>query len=417
MVTLNVPPETEFNGLAGLLETQSEHFDDLRTYANGVIDNTGGMEEPGSVLSLICDGVRLLHAAAIMKVNVCYFGMSESEDKVRQARREYASTDEDSATDLAATIFTQYEGRPETRWQVPQRFPEITDDVPNLPLHTYHDQATPTLTEPAAADAGLGVNVDEVKGKVGQVEQMWKTITGESLLERLIKPITGNLGRLNYLSQGYQTVSYATYDIAGNLRSGTLVMAPKWDGPAGKAFEFYMFKWHMGIGGLGDVFQIVSTGFADLFHAAWGAIKEILDLINRLIDQFLKRLFDKYGGRNPLDPRVCTPENPDGTVDATELRETLLIISRAMKLIRQIEAKINELREAFENFKAKLAGWRDQLTQATDTARQIAADPVGWTMKTLDEKTAYHRKVVIERNQGPGWNPELGAWRVGLLPR
>lgn len=390
MTQVQAPPEAEFDALAGLFDKQRGHLADMAGYAHATCGNTDGL---ANALSFLQQPVSDLAAFMNGRLTHCQDGIADTARKVRDAGARYADADVQADTRIRASFPAALPG-----------FPEIPAG-PSVGSYTDIDIDLPA---PDDAEDILKANLDHVMSALGTVEHVWRWVTGgDSLIERLVTPIMGNYGRLKYLQQAYDKLGEAGYTVAGNLRRGTYKMAPQWNGDAATEFEYWMFRWHMGIGGLGDLAKVASTVFHDGYLTITVLVQAVLDAIGMFINHEIKRLLEAVAGSAVIEAVGGGPEDPVADVvaigwDAWKIYQA---VSYAITAINEIVKLIEKLIEGIKKLSK-------DINDLIDLLRQGGADPAGTARTMLDH--GLNRGLEIEKDQF--WNPKLGATRIALLP-
>jgi len=147
------------------------------------------------------------------KYTQCQSGMTSVSSKIAQSRDTYAHGDATAEQNL------------KNAYPVP--IPGFSV-LPNLPKLGTFDDTPITLKEPDSAGDDTAKNIQLqlklasgklIGGELKGAETLFKFVTGQSLVELLLKPIVGEYGRLKYLSESYGQLSDASYVVAGTLRS------------------------------------------------------------------------------------------------------------------------------------------------------------------------------------------------------
>ncbi len=396
MTLVEVPPRAEFDGLAGLLDVQRDHLARLAGYAAARAGDTRGLDNALAVLrapaAALSGMLRARYAAAAQ-------GITDTAAKLRAAGAAYQHADARAEAAVAATFPAAY-----------ATFPEIAGGPS---LGSYADLAVRPRAPRPAEDA-LAASLSHVTGVVGEFEALWRWCSGgDSLLARLVTPITGDYGRLAYLRDAYAQLSDASYTVAGTLRRGTFRMAPRWNGMAATEFEWHMFRWHMGIGGLGDLARVASDVLRDGYHAVAIAVDAVLDAISALVDHELRALAEEVGlaaaGTAAIEVVGGGPEDP--VADVLAAGWDAYQGYRMYRTVRRIAATLVTIDGLIRGVRHAVAGLGRGLHELA-LLREASADPGRLARDLLDR--GLDRSYEIERQAA--WDPRYGALRVALLP-
>jgi hypothetical protein len=390
MTNVQAPPKAEFDNLAGLLDAQRGHLGTLGNYAGSTCANGDGLD---NALSFLRQPVADLSTFLNNKFFDCQAGIANAAGNVRYAGYLYHSTDRHAETEIRS-VFPS----------APSYFPDITGG----PSVGSYDDIDVAPEEPDAADEIIKTNLNHVMSALGTVEHIWRWVTGgDSLLERLVTPITGNYGRLKYLKVAYANLSDGTYTIAGNIRRGTYHIAPKWNGGAANEFEYLMFRWHMGIGGLGDLAKVASNVFRDGYATIATLVNAVLDAIGVFINHEIKKLLEAVAGTAAIEAAGGGPEDPVADVIAGgwDLWKIYQAVSAAITAINLIVNLIGKLIEGVKAVAHSINELRNLIGEAKQDPGQLAKDLLNQGLNSAGE---------VEKDSF--WNPTVGAARIGLLP-
>jgi uncharacterized protein YukE len=310
-MAFKVPPQQDFDAYSKLVLKQRDHFGTLGNWSGGQCSNGDGLD--GLLYPLrgpIAEVGGYFHG----KFTLCGTGMTGVSDKVLQARGAYSQADRHSEDSLKAAYPAALSG-----------FHEIDGG----PLIGSFDDADVSLKEPTSAEEDTSKNISLqlhlittrlIGGELSGAEHVFKFLTGQSLVELLLTPLVGKYGRLKYLQEAYEQLSDGTYEVAGNLRRGTWRMAVEWNGDAATAFESYLFRWHMGTGGLGDAAKVVAGLFHDGYLAVtalvWAALKEINTLMDEGVRKLAEEAAQMVAGDVAIEAVGLGPEDPLADIGA-----------------------------------------------------------------------------------------------------
>jgi hypothetical protein len=195
--------------------------------------------------------------------------------------------------------------------------------------------------------------------------------------------------------------------VAGNLRRGTYKMAPQWNGDAATEFESWMFRWHMGIGGLGDLAKVASNVFRDGYLTVSVLVQGVLDAIGAFINHELKKLLEVAAGTAAIEAVGGGPEDPVADVvaigwDAWKIYQALsYAITAIHAIVKLIGGLIDAVKKLSKDINDLIALIRDGSKNPGDVARTM-----------LDH--GLNKGLEVEKDQF--WDPRFGATRIALLP-
>jgi len=177
-------------------------------------------------------------------------------------------------------------------------------------------------------------------------------------------------------------------------------VAPFWIGDSGRAFVLHMFRWHLGLGGLGDVQHLISKVLHDAYEFITDAINVVVTLISELLEKLAviatKRLAPGWAW-------VVT------TLDILT-GEVWRDIQRLIGAWEYIKEKIQELRDFCDDVIGDIAAARGAVELILDGLSD--RDLTG----TLRDLVNYAQEITYNIEDDRDWDPTAGAARVTVLP-
>ncbi|MEN3614001.1 hypothetical protein AAH979_31170 [Plantactinospora sp. ZYX-F-223] len=376
---IDMHPE-QLRRFAVQVERAATHVDVLRSYAGIACAETDGLENLLAVFADLTEDVAEVNMIVLKRSRDA---LSRTADDITLAVDLVEQTDVAAAQRIGAAF-------PPVPKSVP--FPDLT----TLPgsVHGYDDVTSTCPGLPATSSEKYTADGIDPGGLLGTFDDLWRSAFGESVLAKIFHPILGDPGRLAWLSSAYSQLGTCTYEVAWNLRSGTLNAAPHWNGESGRAFELCMFRWHMGLGGLGDAHHLIAKLYLEAYEVVSKEFREILELLNRLLEKVGKRLTPVIGQLSLLWDVVTWDV-------ADELKEFVNDVKRIVR-------KINELEEECMRFKEKILEAQARVEQLLLAARDPHEALRDWAGKTQDG--------ILNFEGRSGYDPTPGAARVALLP-
>ncbi|MFE7312278.1 hypothetical protein ACFU7T_04055 [Streptomyces sp. NPDC057555] len=401
MSGFQAPSQDEFHQYAALTSKQAGHLAEMQSYGDHHCSKDDDLE--GLLLPLRLLVPKTAHFFA-GKLAQCHRGMGVIEDKIRRTSSDYTKADEQAMTDLHGI----YPG-------AISHFPNISTLPGASQVANFTDESV-SLKEPANAEETTAKNIHHqlmllgLKSELKTADKVFSFLTGQSLVELLLKPVLGDYGRLVYLHDAYDSLGEAVYTVAGTLRKGSWALGSEWKGDTGTAFDSYLFQWTMGIGGVGDATKIVAKAYKDgydvvivLLHQALRAVD---DLINKEIEQLAKEGAEMLAGDAAIEAVGLGPEDPladigAGVYTAYKLYKIYKIVARIITAIKIIEG-------IYEGIKKAIEGIEDAVQKVTD-ALNSPMPTVGSLIDDVEQRGFSFEK-------SGGWSPAAGAARLGMLP-
>lgn len=382
MTGLDLNPD-ELRSFSDQVRRASNRAFALQGYAGRTCRTTTGLDGLLSVLRSPVELVADANQSVLLKTND---GLWQTHLDIRSAAYDAESSDAEAAAQISALF-------PEA----PDFFPDRIGPVGSM--YGYDDHWDSHPVEPEDASTELTAEGIDPGGVLGAIDWVWEQVTGESLIAAIIDPIVGDPGRLAWLSEAYSELGDATYAVAWNLRSGTFNVGPHWNGDSGRAFELHMFRWHMGLGGLGDAQHLVSGILSEAYDLVFEGVNMVLEKINSLINRLAEFAARKAA---PVIGWFTTAWD----VFTGDLWDK---ITEFIDDVQRIKDQIQDLKDACEDFKADIEDAKATVEALLDGAR----DPLG----ALRDLAGDAQSQIFNVEGRDDWEPSLtSAGRAALLP-
>lgn len=398
------PPQSDFESFSGLMKTQSGYFGQLKGWAGNECSHASDLD--GLLVLPVSYLAPKIASFFTQKLGQCQAGMTDVAGRAATTGQNYASNEQSLVNSVQQIYPNAYPG-----------FPDI-GDIPGL-QHLGNFTDTPmTLTQPDPAGDDTAKNIklqlDTLYaggGVGGQILRVASTIfqffTGQSLIELLLKPLDGNYGRLKFLSDSYTQLAQGTYTVTGTMRKGSVRLGGEWQGTAATNFDSWMFRWSMGSGGIGDAATVAAKAYLDGYHAICALVQAALRAIVALINNELKQLVDTAGGDAAIETVGGGPEDPVADIVAG--------IWTMWKIFRIISSIISAI-HAIEDIYRAISSAVQKLESDVRKVEAFFSGPMPSISSLEHDLINQVEQRGFEFEQNSGWNPELGAARIALLP-
>ncbi|MBB4674455.1 hypothetical protein [Crossiella cryophila] len=142
--------------------------------------------------------------------------------------------------------------------------------------------------------------IKEQGWQVQAVDWAFTKVTGESIVQKVIMPITGDYTRIQMNGDAWRTGAEAMDVMSANLNAGVDQVRESWEGAAAVAHEvFVKAVWKAGLLAEAQVAKLIAKGFDKVAEGAKKLCQKALDLIkflvNKLIDAIKKAWIPAYG--------------------------------------------------------------------------------------------------------------------------
>ncbi|MGW1914524.1 hypothetical protein ACWCQS_28285 [Streptomyces sp. NPDC002076] len=400
MADLRTPTQGDFHAYADLVKTQGDHLGTLVAWSSNECAKADGFD---GLLTPLRPLVPHVSAFLHGKFAQCQRGMGLIDGKIRRTSAVYTETDHNVAMRLR-NIYPQ----------ASSHFPDL-GAMPGLHRVGDFKDEDVELKELDSAEEDTAKNIhlqlwtlrngSELRG----ADRVFKFCTGQSLVELLITPPSGQYGRLLYLHKAYDELAEAAYTVTGTLRKGSWTLGTEWTGEAATAFDSYLFKWTMGMGGVGDAAKEAAKFYKVGYDAIMLLVRQALGEINRLVNDEIAKLAtegeEMVAGDATIEAVGLGPEDP--LADAVAGIFTADKLYNMYKWVKRIITAITVIQETF----AKISDAVEAINKGVRQAVDFINDPP--SVSSLIDQVE-QRGFAFEKSDA--WNATLGAARIALLP-
>ncbi|MBB5806584.1 uncharacterized protein YukE [Saccharothrix ecbatanensis] len=155
-------------------------------------------------------------------------------------------------------------------------------------MTAYADVEDPSVALSAGAEDRPGRQstkelIEKAGWKIQGVNWIYEKVTGENLLDALIKPLLGDFEKIDENANSWDRVAKALDSVRHNVDAGAEQLASHWDGDAAKAFETRMgTMWVIAIEADSQIARIIGNQFrstASTCRTACGLALTLLDML------------------------------------------------------------------------------------------------------------------------------------------
>lgn len=219
---IDVNPE-QIEVFKDFVAEQSEHLYGLVGYARTTCGTTDGLD---GALDVLRGPIGDLADAGSSVVSLSGSGLGPYggvAGKLQNVLTAYRYTDAENA-DLINGIF------PDPLETLPVNVPLPDDRGPAQPIFSYSHAEAPDPAVPE--DDVTERTADEIDpgGVLGTFADAFEYVFGWDPLQELVEPLVGRFGRLAWLSTAYVNMGDALYRVAWNLREGSYIVGPHFNG-------------------------------------------------------------------------------------------------------------------------------------------------------------------------------------------
>ncbi|MFJ9721350.1 hypothetical protein ACIRP3_01230 [Streptomyces sp. NPDC101209] len=402
MTGFRTPAQSDFHAYAALTKQQGDHLNRLVQWSQNECAKVDGLDGLLLPVGAFVPGISSFFSD---KFSQCQRGMGVIDEKINRTSAAYTQVDDDTATELR-NIYPQHS------FYVP--------DLGAIPgLHrvgNFNDEEF-ELKKPDSAEEDTSRNIKHqllalgMNSELRGADKVFKFCTGQSLVELLLTPLTGEYGQLLYLHDAYDALADASYTVTGTLRKGSWALGTEWTGEAATAFDAYLFQWTMGMGGVGDAAKeaakIYKVGYEAVVVLVHIALRKINDLINNEIEELARQAAEMAAGDAAIETVGLGPEDPLADVGAGIF--TAWKLYKIYKIVKRIITAITIIEEIFD----KISDAVEAINQGVQEIVELVKAPEVPSVSSLVEQVE-QRGFAFEKSGG--WDATVGAARIGLLP-
>lgn len=389
------PSQQEFQDCFRLMEEQAGHLATLERWVGEQCLDTEGLS---GVLTPLTQLIPKVAQPFARKLAQARSGVHDASGLIKLTGDHYAQADQVSLDAIVGIYPAPLPHFPDLRALHLPQVGDFTDEPVTL---TPPKSAADDTVENTKHDlAAMKVMLD--RGPLALAEKAFRLFTGQDLMALLIHPLTGDYGRLKYLHDAYAELAAGAYTVAATIRKGAWALADDWTGDAAVGFDSYMFRWGMGIGGIGDGAALMAKAYGDCFAAVMPLVESALTAINMLIKKELRELAELVAG-DAAAAVFGGPLNP--IADLVALANTCFRIYETIRLV--IEG-IHSIRDIYTRISKVIT----ETHEAVDKILHYASQP----LQSLKELIDHLEERGFSFETYTIWNPALGVARMTMLP-
>lgn len=204
------------------------------------------------------------------------------------------------------------------------------------------------LTAPEVDTAGgIEEMVENQSVQVRVVDWIFEQVTGKSLIETIIMPITGDWTRIAANGEAWRSVGSAVEAVSDNLSANVDELQNHWSGQASDAFGNHIRAvWFGGLYAEAGLAKLIGEGFDAVADMSKRLCQEALDLLERLVNKLLEAISTSW------IPVVGWGRAVKLVWDAYQIYEAIMGIIDAIKGIieaaQQLFDAVGRIRNALE---------------------------------------------------------------------
>jgi hypothetical protein len=201
------------------------------------------------------------------------------------------------------------------------------------------------------------------------VEWVYQKLTGTTLTQQFIEPITGDFSKISADAQAWRNISESMKAFSVVMSENEKVLGESWTGPAALAHRAYVdIGWKAGLAAEAAIAELIAKGFDLLADTSRKLAAKALDLLKSLIDRLLV-----------MAAEACVPIAGWIADAITALSEILPLIDALIsivEMIKDIVEKVGDLWNSLKDIGSQLARIKDVqgIGDLADIGKSIAGD-------------------------------------------
>jgi hypothetical protein len=147
------------------------------------------------------------------------------------------------------------------------------------------------LQPPAVDSSGIEDLIADQSVQVQVVNWIFEQVTGESLVETIITPITGDWTRIAANGEAWRSAGNAVEAISNNLTANVDTLQQFWTGNAAESFGTHIRTvWFGGLFAEAALAKLIAEGFDFVSSICEQLCREAMDLLEKLVNKLLSAI-------------------------------------------------------------------------------------------------------------------------------
>lgn len=190
------------------------------------------------------------------------------------------------------------------------------------------------LTAPEVDKSSLDDCLDDAGWELQAINWAFEKITGESLVEKIITPLTGDWSKIHADGDAWRSVGDSMSTISYNLTTNVGTLREHWDGEAAKTHEAYIaLVWKSALFAEKEVANLVGKGFDKIADGS----EELGKQAAKLLEYIIKKVEDAI--EKAWIPFYGWVKAAEYVWDAYQVYEKIVaLIETLKKLIEDVKA-------------------------------------------------------------------------------
>lgn len=246
--------------------------------------------------------------------------------------------------------------------------PSVPTQTSTLPSFDAGDGVRQALQPPEPGGTDINELVQSAGWGVTAVDWLFEQVTGESLVEMIIMPITGDYRKIAADGNAWRTVSTAMSSFSDTMSANTDALRDSWKGPAAFAHEAYVdYGWKAGFVVEGKIAETIAKGFDKVAEGSERLCKKALELLDKLVKKLIEAAAQIWV---PLAGWIAAAEKVWAAYNIYKM------IMEIIEMVKQIIQAVKEIFESIQSIGSQLAKIKDirSIDDAMDIAKGVSKE-------------------------------------------
>ncbi|HEV7980040.1 hypothetical protein [Amycolatopsis sp.] len=225
------------------------------------------------------------------------------------------------------------------------------------------------VLQPPPAPGGENIQkmVEEAGWQVAAVDWAFEQVTGNSLVQTVIMPITGDFNKIQQNAEAWNTIADSMKQFSATMSGNAEIVGGVWKGKAAEAHKKYVdtgFK--LGLTVEAKVAEVIAKGFQSVADVSQRLCAKALDLLKTLVDKVIDAIAKIW------IPAYGWVRAAELIWDAYQLYQKIIEI---VDLVKETVQKVGEMWNSLQKVGSQLGKIKDIGSFAD--AKQFAKDVGG----------------------------------------
>jgi hypothetical protein len=202
-------------------------------------------------------------------------------------------------------------------------------------------EITQLLEPPPLDESDVKDLVNSAGFEVAAVDWVFQKIAGTSLVDVVIKPITGDFSKMRQDAAAWNTIADTMKQFSATMAGNAgIVTSTDWKGPSALAHKAYVdIGWKAGLLIEGEVAKLIAKGFDTVADGSEKLAEKALELLKKLIDKLII-----------IAAKACVPV-VGWAAEATTIIDAIDIANKIFEIIQLIEDIVSKVGDMWNSLK------------------------------------------------------------------